>query len=180
MFLALKQLRRTASWYLARVRDPRSIGFLAEALWFADATTISGVMRAMIEILPTLSADDGRHLTPVQRRCLYRILGERGTSFRQLQIALLGALEQIGDAGAVPMVEALTDASDPRVRAAASASLPLLRARVAGIEASETLLRASDGASSSGCLLRPSAGAAEAAPQSLLRATAGQDVPGQV
>ena len=58
-----------------------------------------------------------------------------------VQIAVLTALEQIGDAQAIPLVENLAMSSSPQVRERAKQCLPFLRERSQRNELSLTLLR---------------------------------------
>ena len=92
------------------------------------------------------------------------------------RLAILKALEQIGDAAAIPAVEHLANgyaysANQKALKAAAQECLPLLRANFGSVEANKTLLRASSAENAAPeTLLRASEPAPDTKPEELLRA----------
>ena len=129
-----------------------------------------------------MKASDVNLLTPKHYEALYSVLksgcGDSApfaylTDFR---LAILKALEQVGDERAIPAVQriAVTPAFLPtakRLREAAERCLPLLQSNHQTIEATKTLLRASSAEQASPeTLLRAAEFAPDAAPDKLLRA----------
>ena len=92
-------------------------------------------------------------------------------SSRSLKLALLTALEQIGDARALPALEHLLADGAPEIRARASECLPLVQQRIRQKQESMTLLRASDAYSAMPAeqLLRPASAQHPTPPEQLLR-----------
>ena len=94
----------------------------------------------------------------------------------EFRLAILKALEQIGDAAAIPAVEHLANgyaysANQRALKAAAQECLPLLRANFGSVEANKTLLRASSAENAAPeTLLRASEPAPDTKPEELLRA----------
>jgi hypothetical protein len=114
-----------------------------------------------------MQASDASRLSDRQRDCLYALLYSSDT---ELALAILKALEQIGDDRAVLYLEALTGSRDTAIREAAVACLPFLKARAEQHRLSQTLLRASNAADTTPeHLLRPARGTGETDPQQLLR-----------
>lgn len=93
---------------LARFDDKRAVGPLAEALDMDNQSLRQEAERALIRLLPQLQASDAGLLNDDQRACLYRALAGRKT---ELTLAILKALEQIGDGKALPVVERLRDSA---------------------------------------------------------------------
>ena len=142
---------------------------------------------ALIQLLPQMRASDAALLTANQRILLYNLL-QRVTEFGassnvnyEVCLAALKALEQIGDAKAIPIVERIANMKTrtPRrqqIKQAAIECLPLLRANHTAVDANRMLLRASSAAPiAPDTLLRPAMPAPDPAPQQLLRASHASD-----
>jgi hypothetical protein len=125
--------------------------------------------RAITRLLLHLKATDASLLNPRQRKWLYRFLrSDTLYSSSNFKIAILHALEQIGDEDALPCVQGVVNARDRKVRSAAQECLSSLQQRLQGTE--QTLLRSSSDDSTASALLRPSETSPETDPQTLLRA----------
>lgn len=167
--------RKRIAHNLTFYNDIRAVGPLAEALEYRDVDLREQAKIALIRLLPRLQASDAVLFTTEQRNRLYRALNSPDVEF---VLAILKALEQIGDAKALPYVEKLASGGDAangeeRVRRAAQACLPYLRERAE--RETPTLLRAASVVESApNSLLRPAAAGNDAEPEQLLRASAGQ------
>jgi hypothetical protein len=100
----------------------------------------------LVRLLPRLSREDGRLLSANQRKILYRQLVGWRHGDEDYVVAVLKALEQIGDAQAIPAVVRLTKLQGSgeeteRLRVAALACLSALRERVDRAEDGKSLLR---------------------------------------
>ena len=151
---------------------------------FIDVFSWGGWMGAydtrpmLIKMLPRLQASDTNLITLRQRKLLYAILSknERIPWYNrywkpELKIAILRALEQIGDAKAVPVVEKVARTTrNAEVRQAAEECLLFLQQRAEQTRLEQTLLRASTPATSD-MLLRPTVSTVTTEPQQLLRAS---------
>lgn len=164
---------------LTNIDDVRAIGVLAEALEIPDMAIRLQVQAALMRLFPRLRPEDASLLNTLQRRRLYRLLTLKQTlAMPDFLIALLDALEKVGDADALAAVQALendtdTTVSSRRVQAAAKKCLPILRARVLEKETGSTLLRASSMEEApASSLLRPARGGHTDTPEQLLRAAA--------
>lgn len=172
----VSQQQKNAAAELAKLRPKRAIGPLADALEYGDKHMRTLVSSALQDILPQIQASDDHLLTIEQRGRLYTVL--KRARFKQdvpLMIAILKALEQIGDEKALPTVENLANI-EPRngmersVKEAARECLPALTERVERQRRAQTLLRPATAPNSPAeLLLRPAPGAAPADPDRLLR-----------
>jgi hypothetical protein len=159
---------------VAELDDIRSVGPLAEALTLQNAGIQRIAETALIRLLPRLRASDAHLLNTEQRSYLYRALDGKND---ELTLAILQALEQVGDGAAFPYVKRLAEgkgraARNSHILEAATECLPSLWQRAANERASSELLRAGDQPDTpADILLRPAAGAADTAPQQLLRAS---------
>ena len=160
---------------LAQFDDVRVVGPLAEALVYKDRNLRKVVQDALTQLLPKLKASDAPLLSKEQRGYLHRALSRKDT---ELSFAILMALEQVGDANAIPFVQKLADGEgrarkNPKLQDAAERCLGFLEERLQYQEANETLLRASGSQSTAPeVLLRPVLPApSDAQPQYLLRAS---------
>jgi hypothetical protein len=173
--ILLPRTRSQAMEKLAALDDLRAIGPLLEALTFAVGVNRYLLTARLTDLLPRLRASDAPLLNQSQRRILYEALSLG--DFQQetdLLLAILKALEQIGDAHALPIVTRLASGSsgskrEQQVRAAARACLPFLQAQIKRQRLSETLLRANPSPDAEHELLRAAAATEETAPQQLLR-----------
>ena len=139
------------------------------------------IHKALTLLLPQMKASEANLLTPLTRTRLYSWLSLNldGTFALycpiDLRIATLKALEQVGDAAAIPVVERLAKRkartrSRTLVRQAAIDCLPMLRANCGEVEAARTLLRASQPETTDPkTLLRPASGAGQTDNAELLR-----------
>src|SRR5579884_4112753 len=150
---------------------------LARALELGDPSIAATAEKALIQRLPQMRASDAAYLAPEQRDCLYRALGQRAL---ELSLAILKALEQIGDQRALPLVSKLAEQEarthqEKQIKEAAQACLPYLVDRTLEGRAGNMLLRAaSQPEAPPDTLLRPAqAVVSEADAQDLLRASHG-------
>ncbi len=175
---ALTPAQTEAARKLAAHDDVRGVGKLAEALEWPDEATRQIAASALARLLPRLNFSDANLLDARQRAILYKTLRLRDANYSgELQIAILTALQQIGDEEAVPVVQRLAHglAFSPRqkrVRKAAEECLPFLKDRASLTRASQTLLRASSSSEqASQALLRAARNPEETDPAQLLRAS---------
>jgi hypothetical protein len=174
--LTASEKQTEAARMLARFDDVRAMGALIEALDWPEEQVRVAARLALLRLLPRLRASDATLLRPGQRASLYRYLKMRN-AHRDVDflLAILKALEQVGDASALPPVQRLAEGAghtynQRRVRRAARECLPYLEARAEQQRASQTLLRASSAvATTPQMLLRPATGGNNAEPQQLLR-----------
>jgi hypothetical protein len=185
---------------LIEVAHPRAVNALALACWKGDRLTRRAAAEALKRTLPTLRANDAVHMTPEGMAALLGLL--QFFDDEKLLIAILGALEQVGDAKAVPAVERLLVATAPRasfhcydrqgrvirkilgdqssplesIREAAWQCLPYLKTREEQDRARSRLLRPVTEPVNAGIdLLRPAKPESRAAPEALLRPAAPDD-----
>jgi hypothetical protein len=165
----------TAAYLLAKhFEDVSIVGPLAEALEYRSKRVREAATAALIRLLPRLQTTDSDLLNSEQRDSLHRAL--MGNS-PELVLAVLGALDQVGDSRAIPNVEVLAAglgvaAGDRRIRDMAQQTLLVLRQRVELQRAPQTLLRAAT--SEGGDLLRTATGGGDPEATVLLRATSEQ------
>lgn len=139
-FLALATLGAKASWMElvmtgAESCDLSLVGTLIEVMMEASegAATTEEAEIALTRLLPLLRTSDTNLVNAKQREWLYRQLEESKITYHaDLLLAILKALEQIGDEKALHSVEALIRraASDSPVATAAHDCLPSLKQRV--------------------------------------------------
>jgi len=132
--------RRNAARTLGEAGDPRAVGVLAIALEDGDALVRRGAEEALHKLLPRVRAGDAAYITAEPMQALLSLL-ETGSD--SLRIALLQALEQIGDERAIPYVNYLIVFGPSSVRRRAQECLPYLEERARLARESATLLRAS-------------------------------------
>lgn len=163
----------------ARVRhdlslaDPRAVGALAVALKEGGGSIQHTASEALLALLPRVRPDHAVHIAPIQMNALLELAFRSHSS---MQIAVLQALEQIGDGRAIPVVQNLALSPHRAVREQARQCLPFLTTRARKAEQSATLLRGavSPGADAGGReLLRPTVSRIEQTtrPDELLRST---------
>ena len=182
MWSVIRATPRFDAGEIARLGGLKAIAPLCASL----AVPIPGKQRraihnALIKLLPQLKASDANLTTPTALGYIYSCLRLNGDGTfgkkcpTDLRIAALKALEQVGDARAIPLVERLTKMrfgtqNRLRVKQAAIECLPMLRANCGEVEAARTLLRASHAEDARPeTLLRPASGAEPTALQELLR-----------
>ena len=162
---------------MAQFDDIQTVGPLIESLTLPDIAVVTIAKDRLNCLLPRLKASDASLLTAEQRQILCKQLTQRmASSSPDFLVAILTALEQIGDEDALPAVCRLaesvvaTPAGKP-VQEAAQNCLHTLQTRAAEQESRQTLLRASSSITTAPeTLLRPAAGGVESDPQQLLRA----------
>jgi hypothetical protein len=170
--------RRTVRRIIA-LDIPQAVGPLIDVLATQGCVAGGKIKVALIRLLPRLRSSDASFLTSRHRKSLNQFFrldeswrDSNGVHGAALKIAVLRALEQIGDETSLPAVERLAkSARDPQVRAAAQDCLPFLQHRIEKARIEQTLLRASGTGYSPEVLLRPANNEAEAAPEQLLRAS---------
>ena len=155
--------RRTLQ--LAGYEDRRAVGPLLEALLYNDDEVVKAATFALIRLLPQLRATD-RHLLSAEHRSFMNDLLGAGIPVSApakslLILAILKALEQVGDIEALSSVEKLSNGEgrgkDPIVRKAAIECLPFLEEAARQRLEQTTLLRASQTSISAEGLLLPAA-----------------------
>ena len=156
--------------------DIGSIGILVETLSWPNPELRDVAIKALVNLLPRLRASDTNRLSTSQRQALYGYLNMRdGDENVPFTIALLKALEQVGDKAAISYVNKLAEhicGTHPelQVREAAIECLPYLRVCAENAHNIQTLLRASSGENTSPeLLLRPASNSPAAQPEQLLR-----------
>jgi len=159
---------------LANISDLRIAGPLIEIAALEEGVANKMAVQLLTRLLPRFRASDAKLLTDGQHAALLRTLN-RANGNPDYFVAVLKALEQIGDARALPVVESLAagrraTVAPRRVQASAQDCLPYLRIRCDQQRASQTLLRASDAAGMQpDTLLRPAQGVGKAEAIELLR-----------
>ena len=172
--VAVSKKHKNVARQLAKFKDPRAVGPMAELLDIQDRDVRTVIIEALTGLLPDLKASDAALLDTEQRAHLYHALNGKDIA---LSLAILKALEQVGDSKALPIVEKLAAgegkaAKEPRLQDAAQQALPALRQRISLQQASSQLLRASDAISTPPeQLLRAATGHAEQHAEMLLRAS---------
>ncbi len=162
---------RSALELLAKVSDVRLVGLLAESLEVSGSMAGREIRDALKELLPRLKTSDRHLLSTVQLDSLYRAMDRHDPA---LSIAILRAVEQIGDERALDYVARLADgkgiaARYDHVRAAAQECVPGLVDRRIGERENESLLRPAVAPWGAETLLRPVSGASTVPPEQLLR-----------
>ncbi len=171
---------RQSTRVLAQADDVRLVGPLIDRLGPGrkGRSVRRMVRQALTNLLPRLKASDASLLTARQKGRLVRHLAQLALFQRdkEFQIAILRALEQIGGAEALPVVEGMTHrtprwADQVQVHDAAVECLQYLRQRASEEESHRTLLRSADrDVSDDRMLLHPAGGTPAADPDVLLRA----------
>lgn len=162
------KLRRNAVTALGKSASPQMLGAFAACLEDRDADVRQAAQEALIELLPRVQASDRAYLSSADMDILLKRLGGKD---RRLTLAILKALEQIGDEKALTKVEAIaSDRFNPDdILLAAQACLPFLRERSEALRQAHTLLRASEPTTAPETLLRPVQGSAPVEANQLLR-----------
>ncbi len=167
---------------LIRIGSVKAIGPLIETF----DINISGAQskqrhKALTPLLYKLKASDACLLTPSQYRALHRALEVEYQTLHgtqeglDLKLAMLKALEQVGNESFISIVERLANRKSltkrqRMIQAAAQECLPYLKLNAGSVTAQRTLLRASTmNDSSTASLLRPAGYAPDAPVDQLLR-----------
>jgi hypothetical protein len=149
--LTLTSKHRAKARYLAGLNSVQAVGPLAEALDWPDMHSRRIAIEALTQLLPRLHATDAALLNPAQRAALYRTLTMTNAgAHSKFLVALLKALEQVGDQAAIPSVENLlksqpVTSQQKKVHEAARDCLPYLQEQARQDQYSQTLLRAASG-----------------------------------
>ena len=168
-----------AAYLLAKHYDDVSIiGPLTEALEYRSKAVRREAASTLIRLLPRLQSADADLLNSQQVVILNRALMGKNP---ELVLAIVRALEHVGDSRAISGVEGLASGNgianaDERMQAVAGQTLLVLQERAETERVRSTLLRAS-ASSEAGAdiLLRPSAELADTQKQQLLRASNSAD-----
>ena len=154
---------------------------LAGLLAYTPPPQRKAMRDALTLLLPQMKASDAYLLTPASRQMIRGLLigvpidKQKYQCEDALRIATLKALEQVGDAKDIPVVEKLITRSaktpsEKLVRQAAMECLPTLLINCGDVEAARVLLRASQAeAAHSASLLRPASGLGQTDSAELLR-----------
>ncbi len=161
-------LRSNGVRRLLNFEDVRIVGPLIDALNFQDEVTQQEARQALVRLLPRLQASDAHLLNGEQRKQLRQVLF---TDNKKLAVSVLKSYEHIGDGAELEAVERLLQNAigDVEVRDAALNCLPFLQLRAQQMQSSQTLLRASEHATTPDILLRPAANAQTEDETQLLR-----------
>ncbi len=155
--------------------DVRLVGPLLDSVMLLslDTQTNESLRRSLSRLLPQLRASDKPHLLPHHITALNRELARchswkwESSEGLDYALAILKALEQVGDETSLPAVEkVLATSKNEKVREAAEACLPFLQQRA--VMGKHTLLRASN--HNTADLLLPASGSIVHEPDTLLRA----------
>ena len=177
---AISQVQKNAARKLTEFDDPRTVGFLAEALHFQDKALREAAAGRLAALLPKLKASDAGLMSDEQRLCLYKAIVLPSPRIAcdadwALLRAALPALEQIGDERALPYVDAIIDrtprnAAESEIVDLARQCRPALAERIEQQRVAMTLLRPSEAPSEGAdILLRPAMGVGQTDPDLLLR-----------
>ena len=174
--LVVSQTQRKAIQALTNFEDVRAVPYLIELLGCTDPATVAVANEQLPLLLVRMQASDASLLTkehhtilnkvlqtnflsktgrknlmtiPISKR-FFRDLSDARHYVPRLEVAILQALQQIGDASSLPVVEELAEGNGqakkcPELQQAAKDCLPFLRERAAHQQQTQTLLRASDG-----------------------------------
>ncbi len=161
---------------LANVDDVQAVGPLAEMTAWPDDRIKSMAVAALTRLLPRLKSNDTQLLSTSQRALLYQSLRiSNARTHAEYLMALLLALEQVGDTAAIPFVRGLANSRpftlrQRRVVEAAGDCLPFLEGCAQQNRDSQILLRAttSDDAANA-FLLRPAGTQTASNPDLLVR-----------
>jgi len=169
------RIRAAAATALGRIGQPEGVSFVAQALCDKSPLVRKAAQEALPLLLPRLTSDHygllASDLTPNLCRALRQEARKREPASEEWTMALLQALEKVGDGQAVEPVQALTNAQYPeRIRQEAERILPVLQARRRQESDPKILLRgAATPASEPEELLRAAVNSTEEKPEQLLR-----------
>lgn len=183
---AASQLQRAGANLLAGFDDVRAISPLIDTLRVKEEDLRMVARTALVKLLPKLQATDSALVSHEQWELLYPFLRlDRCTDNLDLTLAILKALEQLGDSRALKPVRTLAEFELPfgrqkTAREAAAECLPFLIQRAEHEMQSQTLLRAVENPmAASATLLRPASGASAQNHEALLRPAPVPEASGQ-
>jgi HEAT repeat protein len=162
-------LRLTAVDAISRARNKRCVGALASCLSDADVSVRKDARRALLHLLPQMRARDREYLSSEEMNILLRALDGDDPD---LAIAILAAMQQIGDARVLRRVAFLIDSPVhyESVRNAAWECLPQVKLRLQEAQEAQGLLRPAQAETGVAAdLLRPAYAVENAAWEDLLR-----------
>ena len=167
------QARRSLTSVLEEAEDVAFVPVALTLLQDKTADILPAITELLKRLLPRLQAGDAQAWTPQQYEALLKLLPTRPKDI-DLVLCVLKALEQIGDARAIPAVTALTKAplevGTILIRTAAQECLPYLQQRAGEQKQAQMLLRPAHSHTSGETLLRPTVSAASLTPdEQLLR-----------
>lgn len=175
------QRQLLAAEAIAKIKDKQAVGALALCLNMPDmAQNLRfGAAQALMNILPQLTADDGKLLNQDQREALYRVFKDRKARDRDTQflVEIVNALERIGDLRAIEPIKALIEApvktrNEQFLFDAAKPAYDRLLVKRELANTSALLVRAAtDPQAPSETLVRPAYGTGDNNPAVLLRPT---------
>lgn len=163
------QLRRNAVSSMAKSASTQMVGAFAACLEDRDKAVKREATEALKRLLPKVQASDKRYVSFTEMNILLKRLGGQD---QRLTLAILKALEQIGDERALPKVEAIAskqNAYPVEVITAARECLPSLRQLAEASRQANTLLRASEPSPAPETLLRAASGTTVEQSDQLLR-----------
>ena len=182
LWVSARKAPRFDAEEIAQLGGTQAIAPLFAALRATSSPPLLREMRdALTLLLPQMKASDASLLTPTSRKTIRGLLIGVSPNHQKyecedaLRIAMLKALEQVGNAKDIPIVEKLIQRNartpgEKLVRQAAMECLPMLLINCGEVEAARTLLRPSQAeAAHSATLLRPAGGAGQMDSAELLR-----------
>lgn len=157
--------RRNLTVALEEVTDVSVVPVALTLLQDRTPDITPAVIAFLKRLLPQLHAGDAQTWTPEQYQSLLKLLSappkDKKLKDTELALSVLKALEQIGDARAIPTVEVLAYSSPhsvpPQVQQATVECLPYLRQRAGEQRQAQTLLRPTQPSTTGENLLRPAA-----------------------
>ena len=179
---AFSARQRQAAVELAQFDDISLSGILVEQLATTDKPTLSEIQKALTRLLLKFEDKDSHLLSKDQIATLMQRLKINNPVPNvevtlQFRLAIIKAMKRVANQQALLSVEAIARGGDagkyyPELVLAAQEALPEIRARVARLIESNTLLRASaPELSPTQELLRPASGVGEVESKSLLRSS---------
>jgi hypothetical protein len=93
----VSRLERATLDYLLHLDDKRSVGVLLEQRSCVTWAERDKIQKALIQLLPQLDTADMAGMTPAQQKLLYDILDWRQPCEVELRLAVIAALERIGE-----------------------------------------------------------------------------------
>ena len=166
--------RRRISELLSEVEDTRFIAAMLRMEFREGQVGVKELHATVKRLLPQIRADHAPHWSKEDKAALLLPL-KRPKYDRELALGCLKALEQVGDASAIPAVKKLLPKMYPAqwkegIALAAQECLFYLESNTGRFQQAETLLRASETATRPDILLRPAQSAPDTTPaEQLLR-----------
>ncbi len=164
---------------LSQLNDCRAVGALADALSIREINSRAAVVRALMQLMPQVTAEDAAALTITQRTALRGLLtGSVPDLEADLMVDLMKTLSKAEDVASLSLIGRIaarhpqTD-NEQRVVDAANETSRLLQAAKLRQDDPQWLLRASANAAPPEQLLRATAGVRAEQPEQLLRAGTG-------